>query len=146
MNIRLQSIARLKSDNSGMEELFAGEITRAVGLQGDQFSASKDGEVTVLSKESWVKCCHEMETELPWLAHGTNLFIKGFEFLPTDIGRTLRIGEAELEIVRAMYPSQMLRDSAPQLCDALLLGWRSGIVCRVLRGGSVQTGHEVHLI
>jgi len=52
MNIRLQSIARLKSDNSGMEELFAGEITRAGGLQGDQSPASKDGEVTVLSKES----------------------------------------------------------------------------------------------
>jgi len=146
MNIRLQSIARLKSDNSGMEELFAGEITRAVGLQGDQFPANKDGEVTVLSKESWVKCCHEMETELPWLAHGANLFIKGFEFLPTDIGRTLRIGEAELEIVRGMDPSQMLRDSAPELCDALLLGWRNGIVCRVLCGGSIQTGNEVHLI
>jgi len=100
----------------------------------------------VLSKESWVKCCHEMETELPWLAHGANLFIKGFEFLPTDIGRTLRIGEAELEIVRGMDPSQMLRDSAPELCDALLLGWRNGIVCRVLCGGSIQTGNEVHLI
>lgn len=129
-----------------MEELFAGEISVAKGLMGDRSPFSRSGEVTVLSKESWVKCCQETELEMPWLSHGANLFISGFEFLPTDIGRTLRIGQVVLEVIREMETSTQLDQQAPELSEALLMGWRNGVVCKVLRSGSIQTGHDVEIL
>ena len=145
MKIKLNSIARQLHGEIAMEELFAGELSVAEGLRGSPADDLEDGEVVVLSKESWVKVCHETATELPWLAHGANLFIKGFEFLPTDIGRTLCIGEAILEIVRGAEPGACLRQQAPEIIEALQMGWRGGVVCRVLRSGNIQTGDDVLL-
>jgi MOSC domain-containing protein YiiM len=144
--IKLQSIARQISAEPVMEELFDGEISVAEGLLGDLSPVSAGGEISVLSKDSWVKVCHEAECEVPWLAHGANLLIKGFEFLPTDLGRTLRIGEVELEIAREHAPSTELENQAPALYAALLLGWRGGVVCRVLRSGTIQTGDTVDIV
>lgn len=146
MNIKLQSIARQNSAEPVMEELFAGDITIEDGLAGDCSPLTAAGEVSVLSKESWIKVCHEADVELPWLAHGANLFIKGFEFLPTDIGRTLRIGDALLEIHRDTGPGDWLETQAPALVEALRLGWRGGVICKVRAGGSVQTGDSVEIL
>jgi MOSC domain-containing protein YiiM len=145
MAIKVQSIARQKSVEPVMEELFASDITLAEGLLGDCSALTAGGEVSVLSKESWIKVCHEVNIELPWLAHGANLFIKGFEFLPTDIGRTIRIGEALLEIDRAIEHLPALAQQAPALHEGLQLGWRGGVICRVMRSGSIQTGDDVFI-
>ena len=74
-----------------------------------------------------------------------NLLIKGFEFLPTDLGRTLHMGGAVLEISRAQDPCSHLADSAPKLFEALQLGWRGGVVCNVVTSGSIQTGDIVDI-
>ena len=145
MKIKLYSIARQKPDEPVMEELFAAEVTVTEGLLGDQSGLLGAGEVAVLSRDSWVKVCHESATELPWLAHGANLFIRGFEFLPTDLGRTLRIGEAVLEIARESNPNADLEAQAPALYEALLLGWRGGVICKVLQSGTIQAGDDVFL-
>ena len=98
MNIKLQSIARRKMDGEFREELFAGEVSVNEGLQGDSGKSSAAGEVTVLSKESWVKVCHETGKELTWLVHGSNLLIKGFEFLPTDLGKNCVSAKRNLKL------------------------------------------------
>ena len=71
--IKLQSIARQNSEEPVMVELFDGEISVTEGLLGDMSTISASGGITVLSKDSWVKVCHETDCELPWLAHGANL-------------------------------------------------------------------------
>jgi MOSC domain-containing protein YiiM len=142
--IKIQSIARQNSPDPVMEELFYAEISVAEGLLGDK--SAGDGEISVLSKESWIKVCHETGIEMPWLAHGANLLVKGFEFLPTDLGRTIRIGEVVMEISREHKPCAELENQAPDLYEALLLGWRGGVVCKVLRSGSIQTGDDVVIL
>jgi MOSC domain-containing protein YiiM len=146
MKIKLHSIARQNQDAAEMEELFAGKVAVGQGLKGDHSPVAREGEVVVLSKESWVKVCHETESELPWLAHGANLLIKGFEFLPTDLGRSLRIGEVELEIIRETDPCHHLQEQTPEVFEVLQLGWRSGVVCKVLRSGSIQSGDIIDII
>lgn len=146
MNIKLQSIARQKSAEPVMEELFAADLSIRDGLLGDSSALSGPGEVAVLSKESWIKACHEVAVELPWLAHGANLFIRGFEFLPTDIGRTLRVGDTVLEIHRETGPVPFLESQVPELYAALQLGWRGGVICKVIDGGSIQTGDDIEIL
>ena len=77
MKIQLQSIARSQNDDGAGEEVFAAHVTIADGLQGDRSDLLGGGEVAVLSKESWVKVCHETGQERPWLDHGSSLLIKG---------------------------------------------------------------------
>lgn len=144
--IRLHSIARQNSEQPVMEELFAGEISATEGLLGDMSPVSASGGISVLSKDSWIKVCCEADCELPWFAYGANLLIKGFEFLPTDIGRILRIGDVVLEIAGAHAPCTALENRAPALYEALLLGWRGGVVCSVLRSGTIQTGDDVDIV
>ncbi len=146
MKIQLQSIAKSKTDDGTREEVFAAQVTISDGLQGDKSDLLGQGEVAVLSKESWIKVCHEAGLELPWLDHGSSLLIKGFEFLPTDLGRTLQIGEAEFEIHREMAPHDKLEKKAPELFRALQLGYRGGVVCKVLRSGSIQSGDDVIIV
>jgi len=146
MKVKLQSIARKKADSHEMEELFYGEVAVDLGMKGCSSSDTSSGEIVVLSKESWVKVLHETGTELPWLVHGANLLIKGFEFLPTDVGRTLRIGEAVMEVSRESDPGDHLQEQAPEIFEALKMGWRSGVVCKVLRSGEIQTGDDVDII
>jgi len=143
MKIQLQSIARSQNDDGAREEVFAAHVTIADGLQGDRSDLLGGGEVAVLSKESWVKVCHETGQERPWLDHGSSLLIKGFEFLPTDLGKRLQIGEAEFEIHREMFPHDKLENQAPELFRSLQMGFRGGVVCKVLRSGSIQCGDGV---
>ncbi len=143
MKIQLQSIAKSKADDGAREEVFAAQVTLNNGLEGDRCDLLGAGEVALLSKESWVKVCHETGLEPSWLVHGSSLLIKGFEFLPTDLGRTLQIGEAEFEIHREMTPHDKLESQAPELFSSLQMGFRGGVVCKVLRSGSIQIGDEV---
>jgi hypothetical protein len=60
---------------------------------------------------------------MPWPAHGAHLLIKGFEILPTDIGRLLRIGDVELEIARQHVLCAGLKGQAHDPDEALRPGW-----------------------
>ena len=143
MKITLQGIARQSSGEALMEELLNGEISVDEGLLGDCSAGCGDGEISVLSNESWTQVCDDADMLLPWLVHGANLLVRGFEFLPTDAGRILRIGETELEVDRAMAPNSALANQVPELFHALQSGWRGGVICRVRRGGSIRNGDNV---
>jgi len=51
-----------------------------------------------------------------------------------------------LEILRENLPAPALASQAPVLRESLCLGWRGGVVCNILRSGSIQTGDTVHII
>lgn len=140
--IKLQSIARQASETATREEVFAVDISVGDGLRGDIADGSQ---VLLLSKDSWIKVCAEAGVDLPWLTRGAHLLVKGFEFLPTDIGRTVHIGEVVLEITGEAAPCLPLQAQAPGLFDALQMGWRGGVSCQVMRGGSIQKGDDVSI-
>ena len=71
--------------------------------------------------------------------------IKGFEFLPTDLGKTICIGEAQFEITGELDPGLELKSREPELYEALQQGWRGGVVCKVLRSGNIQSGDDVDI-
>ena len=83
MQIKLAAIARRPESEASMEEIFSAEISQDDGLQGDAKGKSPKRQITVMSKESWIKACHDLDKDLPWTTRRANLLIKGFEFLPT---------------------------------------------------------------
>ncbi len=145
MVIKLVSIAQRSNAESPMQEIFSSEVTLDEGIQGD--SKGKPGlrQITILSKESWLKACHELGVDLPWTTRRANLLIKGFEFLPTDVGRTIQIGDVILEITSETDPCQKMDKAHQGLKEALIPSWRGGVCCKVLQAGTITTGDNVEI-
>jgi MOSC domain-containing protein YiiM len=144
--IKLISIARRKQTRAPMEELFSSTISLESGLEGDFRGKSKNRQITVLSKESWIKVCNTLNEDVSWLLRRANLLIKGFEFLPTDVGRQIRINDVILEITRETDPCQRMEDQLEGLFQALSPSWYGGVCCKVIQGGEVKCGDEMQFI
>lgn len=145
MQIKLSSIARRNDSDSPMEEVFSAEITQNEGLKGDSKGNHKARQISVLSKESWVKACHELGKELQWTERRANLLITGFEFLPMDVGRSIHIGDVILEITGETDPCWKMDRTHPGLKEALTPYWRGGVCCQVIQGGTITSGDSVEL-
>ncbi len=145
MVIKLVSIARRPNANSPMQEIFSGELSLHEGLLGDSKGRPGPRQITILSKESWLKACDELGVDLPWTARRANLLIKGFEFLPTDVGRTIHVGDVILEITRETDPCYKMDKAHHGLKEALMSGWRGGVCCKVIQAGIITCGNNVEL-
>jgi MOSC domain-containing protein YiiM len=143
--IKLLSIARRANADSPMQEIFSGELSLDEGLLGDSKGRPGSRQITILSKESWLRACDELGLDLPWTVRRANLLIKGFEFLPTDVGRTIHIGDVILEITRETDPCYKMDKAHHGLKEALMSGWRGGVCCKVIQAGTITTGDNVEL-
>ena len=128
-----------------MQEIFSAEVSLDEGLQDDSKGKSVPRQITILSQESWLKACHDLDLDLPWTVRRANLLIKGFEFLPTDIGRIIYIGSVVLEIACETDPCWKMDKAHQGLKDALMASCRGGVCCRVLQAGTITTGDNVEL-
>ncbi|MDG2090614.1 MAG: MOSC domain-containing protein [Gammaproteobacteria bacterium] len=146
MVIKLVSIARRSDVDSPMQEVFSAEVSLEDGIQGDSKGKPGPRQLTILSKESWIKACHDLDVDLPWTARRANLLIQGFEFLPTDVGRTIQIGEIILEITRETAPCWKMDKVHQGLKESLMSSWRGGVCCKVLQAGTITTGDNIDLI
>ena len=72
-----------------------------------------------------------------------NITTEGPEVNALAVGQRLRIGEAEFEVSTVCKPCELMEDDRPGLM-AELLG-RRGMVCRVLRGGTVTQGEQIRI-
>lgn len=145
MVIKLLSIARRPDAHSPMQEIFSGELSLDEGLLGDSKGRPGPRQITILSKESWLRACDELGVDLPWTTRRANLLIKGFEFLPTDVGRSIHIGNVILEITRETDPCYKMDKAHQGLKEALMTGWRGGVCCKVIQAGTITTGDSVEL-
>ena len=145
MIIKLVSIARRSDADSPMQEVFSAEVSLANGIQGDSKGKQVLRQLTILSKESWIKTCHDLDADLPWTARRANLLIQGIEFSPTDVGRTIQIGEVVLEITRETNPCWKMNQIHEGLKETLMSSWRGGVCCKVLQAGTMNIGDTVEL-
>lgn len=145
MVIKLASIARRTDADSPMQEIFSADVLLNEGIKGDSKGKPGPRQITILSKESWLKTCHELDVDLPWTTRRANLLIQGFEFLPTDVGRTVHIGGVILEITSETDPCWKMDKAHTGLKEALMSSWRGGVCCKVLQAGTITTGDNVEL-
>jgi MOSC domain-containing protein YiiM len=143
--IKLLSIARRTNADSPMQEIFSGEVSLDDGLLGDSKGKAGPRQITILSKESWLRACDDLGVDLPWTTRRANLLIKGFEFLPTDVGRTIHISDVILEITRETDPCFKMDKAQQGLKEVLMSGWRGGVCCKVIQAGIITAGDNVEL-
>ena len=142
----LSAIAFRRQAKGPMLEIASVAISREAGVVPDTRGKPGRRQVTLLSLQSWQDACADLGTDLPWTMRRANLLIDGLRFSATDVGRVLRIGEVELQIMLETDPCPRMDAQHEGLTAALTPYWRAGVCCRVLRDGTVRTGDVVAFI
>lgn len=139
----LNAIAFRRQAKGPMLEIASVAISREAGVVPDTRGNPGRRQVTLLSLQSWQDACAELGTDLPWTCRRANLLIDGLRFSAADIGRVIRIGDVELQIMLETDPCPRMDAQHEGLTAALIPHWRGGVCCRVLRDGTVRTGDAV---
>lgn len=142
----LTGIAYRKAQKAPMTEIDSVEITLEAGVLPDTRGKPGKRQVTLLSQQSWHDACNELGAELPWTFRRANLLVDGLRFSAADVGRIIRIGEAELQVMIETDPCPRMDAQHEGLTKALLPDWRAGVCCRVLKGGSVRVGDGISIV
>lgn len=148
---RLLGIARRAARRAPMEEISAGHISQAAGLEGD-FKGAKypRRQITIVSREAWEAACLALTdlagpVPLPWTARRANLLVEGVA-LPRAAGGLIAVGDVELEVTGQTYPCARMEEVHRGLLKALAPDWRGGVTCRVRVGGDIRVGDEVRVL
>ena len=87
----------------------------------------------------------QLDLNLPWHTRRANVLIAGTT-LGHWIGRTVRLGEIEVEIEAETEPCELMDIIQPGLRKALVPDCRAGVYGRVRRGGVLRVGEPVELL
>jgi MOSC domain-containing protein YiiM len=139
----LKAIAIKNRSREEMQALDSAQITVANGIQGDFRGTQRGRQVTIVSESAWQKACQEIDMELPWTVRRANLLVDDIEFGSAWVGKTLRIGEAELVVIGETDPCSRMDEQHPGLTAALIPQWRGGISCNVVKPGDIKIGDQV---
>jgi MOSC domain-containing protein YiiM len=139
----LIDIAFRATSKASMQTCDQANISLTKGVEQDFRGSAKNRQVTVLSTVDWLKTCKEIDADLPWTIRRANLLVDKLTFSPADVGKTLRIGDIELEITRETDPCSRMDDQHQGLKSALMPEWRGGVCCKVIKAGSLKVGDSV---
>jgi|TARA_B110000971_G_scaffold187847_1_gene197295 MOSC domain-containing protein YiiM len=120
-------------------------ISLTKGVEQDFRGSAKNRQVTILSTVDWLQVCKEIDADLPWTIRRANLLVDKLTFSQADVGKTLYIGDIELEITRETDPCSRMDDQHQGLKSALMSEWRGGVCCKVIKAGSLKVGDSVEL-
>ena len=116
-----------------------------VGLDGDHAVAGRR-QITLLAIEAWTEACAQLGRDVDPAVRRANVLTRGID-LAGCIGRTLRIGDAEVEIVGETRPCELLDDQGRiGLSAALRPDRRAGVHGIVRRGGVLRIGAAISVV
>ncbi len=144
--ITVKSIAYRTKPKAPMTEIDSVEITCEQGVVPDFRGKPGKRQVTLLSAQSWQDACAELGAELPWTFRRANILIDGLRFSAGDVGRIIRLGEVELQVMIETDPCPRMDAQHQDLTAALLPHWRAGVCCKVLKGGTLHCGDPVRYL
>jgi MOSC domain-containing protein YiiM len=114
------------------------------GFDGDH-ARTPQRAVTVLALEQWREALAEIGADLPPAARRANVVVSGVD-LPETMGKRLRLGGAEIEVLGEVKPCHVMEETRPGLRAALTPGWRGGVHGRVVRAGAIRVGDTVEAL
>jgi MOSC domain-containing protein YiiM len=140
---RLESIHVAKASRLPMQERTSVEVETGKGIVGDRYHGTGYRQVTVQSAQSLAEAAAAHGAPVPAGLTRRNLTVDEGE-VPRDPGHLIRVGSVLLEVVCISQPCKLLDDTIGRGVKDVLRD-RSGSLCRVLEGGTIQVGDEVDL-
>jgi MOSC domain-containing protein YiiM len=133
---RVLHLFRAPKRRAPMEELQAAEIVENAGLAGCAH-ARPNGKRQVLLMD--VETLRSMSLE-PGIIR-ENITTEGLEVNALQTGQRLNVGAVELVVSAVCEPCELMDEIRPGVQEELV--GRRGMLCRVVRGGTVRPGDEI---
>jgi MOSC domain-containing protein YiiM len=119
------------------------QVEAGLGIVGDRYHGTKHRHVTVQSQTALDAATEDLGSPVEPGGTRRNITISHGD-VPTSPGERLRIGDVDLEVVRAAAPCKLLDDVIGNGARTALRG-RAGSVFRALSSGSIAVGGPVCL-
>ena len=117
------------------------EVETGAGIAGDRYQGSRHRHVSVQSLEELAEAEVIHGGPLDPLLTRRNVTISSGR-IPREPGRRWSIGDVELEVVRDAAPCKLLDDELGAGARTAMRR-RAGVICRVVRGGTIALGDPV---
>lgn len=124
-----------------MREIGRASVVLGGGVEGDIEVKPRRG-VTLIAKEQWERAMRELNADLPWHTRRANVLVEGLD-LSTLIGRTVRIGTAEVLVHGETKPCALMDALHEGLKDALTPDMRAGVHAEVIFAGEFAVGDAI---
>ncbi|HUW00928.1 MAG TPA: MOSC domain-containing protein [Acidimicrobiales bacterium] len=126
-----------------MRSVTSVEAEAAKGLVGDRYHGTRHRHVSVQSASQLADAAGDLGSPIGSGDTRRNITISHGE-VPVTPGARIRLGAAELEVVRVAAPCRLLDDVLGDGARTAL-SRRAGSICRVLAGGTIAIGDTVDL-
>lgn len=140
-NGTVRALAIKPAHGAPMEDATEVEVTISEGVVGN-VEQSSYRRVTLLSEELWADVQQEAGAELPWHTRRANILTAGVD-LPSLTGKTVRVGDVELNINGETKPCNQMDDAHYGLQAIMKPEWRGGVYGSVQRGGAIKVGDSI---
>lgn len=141
---RVLGIALRSRSRGPMNEVREASAAANGWLAGDHGGSPRRG-ITFLSREAWAEATDAVGVSLPWHTRRANVCVTGLDLLPL-VGRRIRVGEIEVEILDETRPCDEMDAAHPGLQAALRPAGRGGVYGRVRVGGTVSVGDTIEVL
>jgi len=137
-------VAVCVSEKRGTKKVNVGqcELIKNFGLKGDAHAGDWHRQVSLLSYDR-VEAFRASGATVEDGAFGENLLVEGIDFKTLPVGTLLRCGDVTLEITQIGKECHAHCEIYKQLGDCIMP--REGVFARVLQGGVIAVGDEMHV-
>lgn len=125
------------------ENIGRGVFRAGYGIEGDAHAGDWHRQVSLLSYEK-VQAFNARGAAVADGAFGENLLVDGFDFARLPAGTWLGCGDVLLEITQIGKQCHHGCEIFQRMGDCIMP--REGVFARVLRGGEIAVGDEMHLV
>ena len=138
-----------QAGGEAMQELQEASLIEGVGIEGDRYATGKGyysdrpdiREVTLIDEETLIALKRDHDIELSPAEHRRNLTTRNVP-LNHLVGRRFKVGDTVLEGGRLNVPCKYLQTLLNKKVFVPLLN-RSGLNCRIIKGGKIFCGDLV---
>ena len=132
------------SEKKGTKKTNVGqcELVENLGLKDDAHAGSWHRQVSLLSYDK-VEAFRATGATVDDGAFGENLLVEGIDFRALPVGTKLRCNDVVLEITQIGKECHAHCEIYRQVGDCIMP--REGVFARVLRGGIITVGDEMHV-
>jgi TatD DNase family protein len=136
-------IAVCLSAEKGTAKKDAGQAELLVrhGLKGDAHAGDWHRQVSLLSLQK-IEAFRAKGADVEYGAFGENIVVDGIDFASLPVGTVFRCGEVLLEMTQIGKECHNHCAIYKRMGDCIMP--REGVFARVLQGGIIKTGDEIH--
>ncbi len=140
---KILAIATRERSRAPMRELSEVEAVVGGALAGEEGRKAERG-LFLLASGQWAEVTRELDADLPWHTRRANVLVES-DSLTHLVGRTIRIGEAEVAITKESGPCARMDELHSGLREALKPNCRGGVYGHIVNGGMIRVGDVVAL-